>query len=249
MGEPIGPGQAEEAQQPSSALALRDHDRPKNSEILVGSIAVTALAVLLLWSAFGGKGEPAAILGEVSPEQALDARAVPSEAFITLTGQPDVSKIAPAYVMGPGGGHDLWLALQGAPRLVIQCRADHPLGRAIRAAGPGNALRRDPAAAAAVARPWTLDGRIYDVTRRERLLGQVSSSSVRLYAESALGAKPDEPLRLLVVGETPASARAAERTAAVVAALLAVLAIVLWTVTIRSFARDRAARWAGGVSR
>jgi hypothetical protein len=180
------------------------------------------------------------MLGDVEPARALDAKEVPSGAFVRVSGRPDGSRAVPLYGMGPGKSEGALLVLREQPRLVLRCRADHPLAEVLRRHRPL------PGGTAVPVREleevWTFAGRIHDAKDYSDPEMGASGTSVQQFAAEKLGVKGDETVRVLAVGTTPADLRRSARTALFFAVGMTLVAIVLWTLAIHSIVQNRRER-------
>jgi len=218
-----------------------DPERPRASELFIAAAMISLLAALVLWGGAASEADSLLVLGAVEPARALDAAAVPSGAFIVVTGHPDATRLTPIYSTDPRREQDLLLPLREAPGLVLHCRHDHPLVSAIRRRlGPAPADKAGtPAADLGAA--WTFSGRIQDADTYSDPRIASSGISVREFASQRLGLKDGEPVRVLAVGTVPDDVRRAARTAAVFGAGLTVVAIVLWILAFHGVLQARRA--------
>ncbi|HRT96572.1 MAG TPA: hypothetical protein P5532_19280 [Planctomycetota bacterium] len=217
--------------------SLPGAEQPRASELFVAAVMVTLVAGLVLWGTAFNDQEAPLDAGTVTAEQALDAQAVPSGSFATVAGRPDPSRIVPLYGMGPGREQDVLLVLRGAPRLVLHCRAKHPLAQAIYRHRP--TLKGQPWAAGEFDATWQLSGRIFDADKYTDPQLAGSGTPLQQLAEERLGVAPKEQVRVLAVGATPADQRRSAQTAAVFGVLMTLIAIVLWTLAIHGITRRR----------
>ncbi|MBM4031260.1 MAG: hypothetical protein FJ291_05680 [Planctomycetes bacterium] len=211
--------------------------RPRASELVIAAVMVTLLAGLVFWGSAAVEGEPVVVLGQVEPARALDASAVPSGAFVTVSGRPDGTRAVPLYAMGPGRGEGALLVLREEPRLVLRCRGDHPLAEVLRR------HRTLPGGTTLPVREleevWTFAGRIHDAKDYSDPEIGASGVSVQQFAAEKLGVKDGEAVRVLAVGTTPADLRRSARTALFFAVGMTLVAIVLWTLAIHSIVQNR----------
>ncbi len=228
------------AEQPRPEAGPQEGEQPRASELFVAAAMVTLVAGLVLWGAFTGEEEAPLDVGTVSVEKALDAKAVPSGAFATLVGRPDPSRVVPLYGVGPGREQDVLLVFRDAPRLVLHCRAKHPLAQAVYRHRPP--LKGQPLAAGEFEETWRLSGRISDADKySDPNLGS-SGMPIQQLAVEKLGAPADEPVRVLAVGVTPADLRRSAQTAVFFGVGMTLVAIVLWTLAIHGVTRKRNSR-------
>lgn len=215
---------------------LSPGDRPRDAEMYVAAVVVTLLSALLLWGAVSPREETAADLGEVAPARALDRKAAPAGAFVTVSGHPDATRIGYAYSAGPWGQGDVMLVLHETPGLIIYCQQSHPLTQAAHRSrrGPGREVTDGP-----LLRSWTIGGRICDGARTGGQPVQIPEDEVRRFARENLGLKSDEEFRVLVAGATPRDARAAARNAFLFALFMGAVAVLLWVICIRSTLQRR----------
>lgn len=218
-----------------------DPERPRSSELFIAAVMVSLLAGLVLWGSSSVEQEPAPLLGEIEPAQALDPRAVPSGAFVSVSGKPDASRLAPVYPMGPAREQSVLLALREEPRLVLHCRQGHPLLDVLRRhrTPPGQPPAALPGELEEV---WTFSGRIFDADKYSDPQLSSSGMSVQQFVGEKLGASDGAAVRVLAVGVTPADLRRSAQTALFFGVAMTLVAIVLWTLAFHSVAQDRRKR-------
>ncbi|HUT32396.1 MAG TPA: hypothetical protein VNE39_02860 [Planctomycetota bacterium] len=241
--EPKEPPTAEQGApgaEATPAVAPPGGEQPRAAELFVAAAMVTLVAGLVLWGAVAQEQEPVLDVGTVSPAQALDPQAVPSGAFATVVGKPDPSRVAPLYSMRPGREQDLLLVFRDAPRLVLYCRAKHPLAQAVYRHPP--TVRGQPVTAGEFEETWELSGRICDADKySDPNLGSAGVSIQQLAVER-LGVAAGEVVRVLAIGATPGDLRRSAQTAVVFGAGMTLVAIALWTLAIHGVVRSRDAR-------
>jgi len=216
-----------------------DPERPRVSELFIAAVMVSLLAALVLWGGATTEGDSLVVLGEVEPARALDATALPAGAFITVTGHPDTSRVAPVQAMLQPREQGVMLPLREAPGLILHCRHDHPLTDALRRRLRPALDARATGPAADLTVPWTLSGRICDAETYTDPQGASTGASVREFAAERLGLKADQAVRVLEVGTTPADVHRSARTAALFGAGMTLVAIVLWTLAIHGVVHKR----------
>lgn len=193
--------------------------------------AITLLAIIpggcgVYWSRSAQRD-----VGSVTLAQAEDRRATPSGSFVTLSGTPDPEHAVEIVGEGDDVGMTMF-TLEGAPRLAIVCRANHPLSVIIRDDS-------DPAAFEKLDREWTFEGRL--INGGDTML-DIPHFQIYRYVTEHLGLERVEDARVLIVGETAQSWVTKARWGYGFAAALGLLAAIGWVMTFRFWLAERAAR-------
>lgn len=239
-GEPGSEQTADAGAAPAESAPPPGGEQPRAGELFIAAAMITLVAGLVLWGAARPESEPPLDMGTVAPANALDPAAVPSGAFITVSGRPDPARMTPVFSAWPARGQDVLLVLREAPRLVLHCRAKHPLAEIVRRHRP--IVPGASPAARELDEAWTFSGRIFDSNHyNDPQLGD-SGASLEQFAAEKLKDTGEGPLRVLAVGLTPADVQRSAQTAAFFGAAMALVAIVLWTLAIHGVVRKRSQR-------
>lgn len=195
------------------------------------ALLVTVLAIIpggcgMYWSAAAQRDH-----GEITIAEAKDRQATPSGTFVVLNGTPDPQHAAEIVGEGDDVGTVL-LTLQGAPTLVIACRADHPLAEAVRDSSSAEALKQ-------LDRQWTFEGRLID---GGDYMPDIPSFQLYRYITEHLKLEDEADARVLIVGETARSWLTRSRWGYGFAVALGLLALVGWIMTFRFWLASRGGR-------
>ena len=215
-------------------------EQPRVSELFVAAAMITLVAGLVLWGALMQEREAPLDVGTVAIAKALDPQAVPSGAFGTVVGKLDPVRVTPLSGMRPGRDQDLLLTFRDSPRLVLHCRAKHPLAQAVYRHPP--TAKGQPVAVEEFDETWQLSGRICDADKySDPNLGS-SGVSIQQMAVERLGVGADESVRVLAVGLTPGEVARTAQTAVLFGVGMTLVAIVLWALAIHGVVHRRDAR-------
>jgi hypothetical protein len=214
----------------STNTSDKSNGRAEPGAVGCGCLAtiVTLLALLpggcgMYWSN-GAKRD----VGEISIEQAENREMTPSGSFVTLRGTPDLETAAKIVGQGDNIGTIL-LTFDGASRLVIVCRENHPLAAAL-------SDDSDDAALQNVTKEWQLEGRLYD---GGDYMADTPSFQIYQYIMQDLGLPNLDDARVLIVGETAQGWVTKSYWAFGFAAILGLFAIIGWVATCREWMKSR----------
>lgn len=211
-------------------------EQPRAGELFLAAAMVTLVAGLVLWGAISSEREVLLDLGTVTAENALDAKAVPSGAFLTVVGKVDPTRVATLYGMGPGTEQDVLLVLRDTPHLILHCRAKHPLAKAVHRRRP---CPKGELIAAELEQTWHLSGRLCDADKYTDPQFGTSGMTIQQLAVERLGVSEGEAVRILAVGTTPADLHRSAQTAVLFGVGMTLVAIVLWALAIHGLVQKR----------